>query len=309
MKQTIVALLCALCAANTLPLFAQNTPANTIATTGYLYPTPVNVAPGQVVTLFVPDLDLSGNISVTVRQINEYTAPILSTNTGIVNCPAAPQVACVVYGAITVQIPYEVWQICVSNVCPDVTAATSLFITQNGTAGPAIVLNPAADHVHLLTSCDTAVGGSGNPPGYGLPCPPLITHADGSLVAASNPAQANEELVAYATGLGLTNPVATTGKPATSAVPTQETFQLGFNFVPNALAAQPIPLPPGALPTRYATPIFSGLSAGYVGLYQINFLVPPPPAGLMACGGAVQSNLSVSVGGQYSFDGAGICVP
>jgi hypothetical protein len=47
---------------------------------------------------------------------------------------------------------------------------------------------------------------------------------------------------------------------------------------------------------------------GYIGLYQINFVVPQPPAGIEACSGAVYSNLTVSVGGLFSFDGAGICV-
>jgi uncharacterized protein (TIGR03437 family) len=55
-------------------------------------------------------------------------------------------------------------------------------------------------------------------------------------------------------------------------------------------------------------PIYAGLAPGYVGLYQINFTVPPPPVGTPPCSGAVQSNLTVSVGGLASFDGAGICV-
>jgi uncharacterized protein (TIGR03437 family) len=55
-------------------------------------------------------------------------------------------------------------------------------------------------------------------------------------------------------------------------------------------------------------PLYSGLVPGYVGLYQINFIVPPPPAGTQSCSGTVQSNLTVSVGGLASFDGAGICV-
>jgi hypothetical protein len=52
-------------------------------------------------------------------------------------------------------------------------------------------------------------------------------------------------------------------------------------------------------------------------LYQINFIVPPPPAGLPPCpdpativafGNVAPSNLTVSVGSNFSFDGAGICV-
>ncbi|MDQ2944602.1 MAG: hypothetical protein M3Y27_01425 [Acidobacteriota bacterium] len=58
---------------------------------------------------------------------------------------------------------------------------------------------------------------------------------------------------------------------------------------------------------------------GYAGLYQINFVVPAPPGGTLPCIGldisqlsvgsnVVQSNLTVSFGGDYSFDGVGICV-
>lgn len=54
--------------------------------------------------------------------------------------------------------------------------------------------------------------------------------------------------------------------------------------------------------------MYSGLTPGFVGLYQINFILPSTPVGTQACSGAVQSNLTVSVGGTASFDGAGICV-
>ena len=56
------------------------------------------------------------------------------------------------------------------------------------------------------------------------------------------------------------------------------------------------------------TPAF--LTPGYVGLYQVNFVVPEPPAGYQnRCGlGALRSNLTVSIGVLYSYDGAGICV-
>ena len=110
--------------------------------------------------------------------------------------------------------------------------------------------------------------------------------------------------MAYAVGLGATNPVTATGQPATAATPAFETFALDFNFRPNALATQPMlaAAQPGSVP------LYAGLAPGYVGLYQVNFQVPPPPAGTPACNGTIQSNLTVSVGGPYSFDGAGICV-
>jgi uncharacterized protein (TIGR03437 family) len=133
-----------------------------------------------------------------------------------------------------------------------------------------------------------------------LPCQSLITHADGALVTAGSPAQSREELVAYAVGLGLTIPAVHTGQPAAAATPTYETFTLDFDFRLNALATQP--MQPGSVPS------YSGLVPGYAGLYQVNFIVPQPPAGLQACSGGVVSNLTVSVGGLTSFDGVRICV-
>jgi uncharacterized protein (TIGR03437 family) len=63
-------------------------------------------------------------------------------------------------------------------------------------------------------------------------------------------------------------------------------------------------------------PLFAGLAPGYPGLYLINFVVPPEPLnGTPRCAetfvpgaNVPQSNLTVSIGGGFSFDGAGICV-
>jgi uncharacterized protein (TIGR03437 family) len=79
---------------------------------------------------------------------------------------------------------------------------------------------------------------------------------------------------------------------------------LGFDYHANSGPARP-------LPETATTPLFAGLTAGTVGLYQVNFTVPQSPAGLTACQGNIHSNLTVSlasaaVGG--SVDGAGICV-
>jgi len=213
--------------------------------------------------------------------------------------------------AITIQIPYDIEPGCYfTNPACNVVVQAQLVVTVNGVAGAPIALTPLADRVHILTACDTVVpGGSGSAPYKGLPCSPLVTHANGSLVTAGSPAQGSEELVAYAVGLGLTTPAVPTGQTAATPTPTDETFVLDFNFRPNALATQPMAPAaiPFLLPTSLYVPLYSGLAPGFVGLYQINFVVPQPPAGTQACSGAVQSNLTVSVGGLTSFDGAGIC--
>jgi hypothetical protein len=92
-----------------------------------------------------------------------------------------------------------------------------------------------------------------------------------------------------------------------------DAFNLDFNYRPNALATEPV--------SKGPVPLFAGATQGFVGLYQINFVVPPAPAGTLPCenfavlpldasnaGSVVHSNLTVSVGSAFSFDGAGICV-
>lgn len=302
MKRSIRLIL--LCATFLFRAFGQNTYVNTVAGLGYLYP-PTIVAPGQLITLFLQG-SVQGDISATVSG---FQAPVLEVRPGS-SCPSST--LCSFQTAITIQIPYDFEPSCFfTNPMCEVDLLADLIVTVNGVAGAPIELTPVADRVHILTGCDTVVpGGSGSALNNGLPCAALVTHADGSSVTSISPAQGGEEVVAYAVGLGLTTPAVPSGQAATTATPTYETFILDFNFRPNALATKP--MQPTATPVVLTAspylPLYSGLVPGYVGLYQINFIVPHPPASLQPCSGAVQSNLTVSVGGFASFDGAGICV-
>src|SRR5271154_5875898 len=72
-------------------------------------------------------------------------------------------------------------------------------------------------------------------------------------------------------------------------------------------------LPQSSQANPAPTPLFAVLTLGYSGLYQINFVVPPVPAGLPPCASGqgpalVKTNLTVSVGGITSFDGVAFCV-
>ena len=150
----------------------------------------------------------------------------------------------------------------------------------------------------------------------GLPCPPIVTHADGSLVRASRPAHPGEVLIAYAVGLGPTVPNVPAGKLVTAPAPTATQLALSFDYRLNALATKPRAL--GASGSKSIAAQYSGLVSGYVGLYQINFAVPAAPDDLVPCDtytnsidfdkNGVFSNLTVSFGGVDSFDGVGICV-
>lgn len=287
---------------------------------GNLNPFPLPVAPGQLLTLFVqPAAAISPVSTAAVSAIfstngSNQPMPILQVTQTSTGCdfPVAGQ--CPQVLAVTVQVPFGIQlycPVCANSIAP---AAQNIAITINGVASPPVGVQGLANQVHFLTACDIAVAPSNAFAllNGGLPCSPVVTHSDGRPVSNILPAQAGEELVAYATGLGVTNPALTTGQAAAQSSPTAATFGIDFNFRANALATMP-----GAVGASTATPLFTGATKGYIGLYQINFIVPTPPAGLEPCvdnanaaNGVfpVISNLTISVGSNYSFDGAGICV-
>jgi len=293
----------------------QNTNPNTIVGAGYLFPSPIFLAPGQVITVFAIGVgstltqpvfagtgklptSLAG-ISVTIAQETNLPAPILVVS------PAPRCSNCPVMTAITIQVPYELYQPPAGGgVGVGIVQSVDLFVTENGAAGNWSLVFPWPDQIHILRARDTVFGGSVPTNDAG---PPELTHADGTLVSSANPATVGEELIAFAVGLGATNPAVPTGQPATQPTPTAATFRLGFDFRAGAAPSAP-PFPAAA------TPLFTGLTPGYTGLYQINFVVPPVPAGLPPCApgqgpapSLVNTNLTVSVGGS-TFDGAGICI-
>ena len=289
-----------------------------ISALGYSSPAPLSVAPGQLITLFVQNIPgpppSVADIYAVFHQNSDIPMPVLSVQA---ICPVSGSTCAATIRGITVQIPYRIQTLCVLCANPLFPAA-SITVSVNGALSGALGVQPLADQVHFLTQCDVLLS---NPvrsyANGGLPCPPMVTHADGSMVSATKPAKSGEELVAYATGLGETNPPLTTGKPAPAAYPTQTAFSIDFNYRPNALATKPAPPSAESRAPLWVPPRFIGATTGFVGLYQINFVVPPAPSGLPPCvdpstagpyANVVQSNLTVSIGSDFSFDGAGICV-
>jgi uncharacterized protein (TIGR03437 family) len=306
---------------------------NAVVGGGYAFPAPVTVAPGEVVTFYVAGLgpiftgpvvadpgqnlplSLAG-VSATLLQESPIPVPVLEVR-DVSTCPsrASPTdstIFCSILTAVTVQMPYELIPFCPLCLRPILFAPATLYVSYQGKPGAAIELSALADQVHVLTACDALLSSTPPPANLtGLPCQPMVTHPDGSLVSFSNPAKPGEELVAWAAGLGSTNPGTPTGVAPKSSQPTNETLGVAYNYALNALPSKPgVQAPP---------PVYSGLVAGFVGLYQINFVVPPEPAnGIGQCllppgtsgpgSYIVLSNLTVSFGGAFSFDGAGICV-
>jgi len=279
-------------------------------------PFPTPIAPGQLLTLMVQPG--AGNTPVTPSSVSaiysSYTdvpMPVIQVVPLSAACPSNS--TCVPPLAVTVQVPFGIQLYCgVCSIPPPV--AETVTISINGASTPPLNVLPLEDQVHFLTACDLIVAGvnASAPLAGGLPCTPLVTHADGTAVSMILAATAGEELVAYATGLGEVSPAVTAGQPVAQSSPTVTSFGIDFNFRANALATMP-----GVAGVPSAAPLFTGATKGFVGLYQINFIVPQPPPGLVPCvnnaslppyGNAVVSNLTVSVGSNFSFDGAGICV-
>jgi uncharacterized protein (TIGR03437 family) len=290
------------------------------------------VAPGQLVTFFVPNsgvilpvpyksqqktlpLSLAG-FSAIFRLVTDTPMPILmvqSVSTCTVQAVPPPgggltsDSSCGGTIAVTVQIPFGIVTLSPLSTS-GIPYASKVAVAINGMTGPSIDVLPVSDQVHFLTSCDLITPA---PTAYvvpnGLSCPPLVKHGDGTTVSPRSPAKSGEELVAYAIGFGQTDPPMTTGQAATgSAI---SALDVDFNYRPNAFATRP------TVPS--SSVVYAGATPGYAGLYQINFIVPPPPAGLAPCvdwatsspgTNVVQTNLTVSIGLLYSFDGAGFCV-
>ena len=296
---------------------------------GYAGAAPVRVAPGQVITVFVSGIgseltervsatgvpwpiSLQG-ITATVVENQPMVAAIASVypfNTCVLNPEPPP---CQTEIGVTLQIPFEIFPNNPSSAAPPSLA--ELIVSDPAGRSAALLLDPEIDAIHVLRLGDTILAANFASP-LASSEDGIVTHANGELVSATNPAKAGEQLVMYAVGLGATTPSVQTGKGSPSPAASAGSFVLNFDYRVNAR-----PSPGSALlGSSPARPVFVGLTPGFVGLYQINFIVPPAPAGLPACvdprtiGPGLSgfrypfSNLTVTLVGFWSFDGAPICV-
>jgi len=217
--------------------------------------------------------------------------------------------------ALTVEIPIELAAAIPTRPAPP---PADLIVNDNGTDSKPFPLMPVVDNIHVITLCDVQVRGPSD-----RSCPALVLHPDGTMVSPTAPAKAGEEVVIYAFGLGQTTPLVKTGDPTPLPAPTvaggkasSRTVSIEFDFSPNATPSYPYVNPVSAKPVL-PTPEFVGLTAGFVGLYQINVKLPDKFPRVQRCSmygspvaeiNAAHSNLTVNIGGISSFDGAATCV-
>ena len=186
----------------------------------YSFPAPTDVAPGQVITLYVkvpgkvvadpvtaqPPLPvIFAGFSVMLRQSfpsDPQSVPILAV-ADYQSCSALAPTQCDVVSMVTVQIPFQ--------LTPNIPRAripanfARLDITYKGNAATSLLLNPVTDRIHIVNGCDVIA----NVPE--VSCVPLVTHPDGSAVTLMKPAQAGETLSVSLVGMGQPDQTVATG--------------------------------------------------------------------------------------------------
>ena len=307
------------------PALGQN---SAVVGAAYALPTPLTVAPGQLVTVFVSGM--GGNLT---ERVAAATLPLPTTLAGIsvswtqgsedpvkipllavfpvTTCLGRQVYPCSSLLGITLQVPYEVVVNTPGTSAPSVFSR--LVVSDGINTTGAIDLFGTESQVHIARFGDTILPVlPGGVPG------PVVTHGDGRVVSLSAPARVGEDLTVYAVGLGLVRQTINTGAPAPSpGAKTSAEFTLAFDYGrnPNILPLSMPNVPPNHVvpsqtiamgPTQLSGPLPGWLVPGFVGLYQVNFRVPAAPQNVPNCSNSVLSNLSISFLG--SSEAAELCV-
>jgi uncharacterized protein (TIGR03437 family) len=286
---------------------------------GYNVPSVLAVAPGQVLTLFVTDIGkqlsdrptLAGSpvpntfagISVTVTPgdgSSPLPAPILAAML-LDTCPVNRKLKSCIgtkIAAISVQIPFE---LSANDITVGGSAEAVLKVTEGGVSSTELLLEVVESHVHFIMGHhDLALDLID-----GLAKGASVFHADGSPVSISTPARVGETLVVYGYGFGKPERVLRTGEIAREANPVPVRGQLFFSAL---------------LPTRSDGPTvgreqpfgdyisYFGVTPNTVGIYQMNFIVPPVSEGIRRCDATTPANLSVTFTEGVSRNNFAFCI-
>jgi uncharacterized protein (TIGR03437 family) len=282
---------------------------------GYATPGTIDVAPGQVITIFArvpgkipadtvsatPPLPFKlAGFSVVLRQTfpsDPKQIPLLSV-ADYQSCSVVAPLVCDTVSMITVQVPFELTPNV--NTVPKTTVPQNfarLEISYNDAPTNSLFVNPVPDRIHILNSCDVAAA----PLRQQETCLPLITRADGTVVSPDNAPQPGEVLSVSVVGLGPANTPVATGVAAPQDPVAVDGVLIGLDARANASPGMPLAV--SSFPANSAL-----LKSGLVGIYQVTFTVPSLPSGTPACSDMVRSNLTINIGRTASYDGVGICV-
>jgi hypothetical protein len=329
MKMQFALLISMLC-----PLFGQNValPVNI----GYAEPAPFQVAPGQVVTLFLDDISFGADggirvaqagagdlpqslagISVRITQLDgsEMQAPIFAVQQkrlcGLSGLEAG-DAGCLLT-LVKVQIPFELPgdPVLGEQNIYTLPLPALISIDVDGRRGRGFPLQPVPDNGHVLTTCDTVWDTSTS-----SACNRQAFHADGSVVTPDAPAKGGETLYVLSYGLGRTDPTVGSGHPSpegatiTAPIPNAARVTLGIltNFA-NVLSSAPrTAFNPE---TSSATPLpitAASLLPDQIGIYKVSFTLPIPKDPIIPCDGDVRSNSLLVVTTSQGVEVIGLCV-
>lgn len=283
---------------------------------GYAAPAPIEVAPGQIVTLFlrgvgrmpdgslrvaqartVPLPETLAGLAASIDQLPQtvaYRLPLLSVRQHNECEDASGQPKCLLT-AIRVQIPAE--------LTPTVAKLT---VAADGDSSRTFLVRPVRDDAHVLTTCD--VTWDTNP---GSDCVRMAFHADGTPVSEARPARRGESIIIYAHGLGPTMPRVPAGTAAPEGVRMVDAVarQLSVRFAAFRNAGSSVPRYFEAEPSGVeGTLEFAGLTAGQIGLYQMNIRVPESLEIPIACGADTRSNILAKVSTSRGIENLPLCV-
>ena len=316
-----------------VPALAQS--AAVLAGSGYSAPAPLQVAPGQVTTLFfrgiqagsggqlrdaqaggapLPTLLAGLSLHIVQPQIADVRVPIfavrqenecLDNSNGSSNC---------LLTSVKVQIPLSISAEVSGSGPPGMQTLVlaplaNLTVEIDGQAARAYPVQPILDNAHVLTTCDLSWDTAST-----SVCNRQAYHADGRLVSVAAPAAKGETIVVYAYGLGLPSfdvPAGTVspegavlGDVDTRVKASFSPFLNTVNSVPRLFLADQNNLPSSPI-------VFGGLTPGQIGLYQLNIPIPQSLAPDYPCGafdGFVKSNTRLFITTIQGTEGFGICV-
>ncbi len=214
-------------------------------------------AKGSIAAIFCTGVSVAGTVQSEGAPLPWSLAGV-SVTIGGANAPLFSVSALSGYQQINVQVPQEVM------FASDGSAA--ITVSQDGRTGTGTAILQGyyptlSTPGEFFTSPNSLYG--------------AFQHAtDYSLVTAENPAHAGETVIGYLTGLAGTVPVVPTGQASPYsplAVVPQTTLQMSLRVREYAIVTY----------TSVSPAItFLGLAPGLVGVYQVNFVLPPNiPAG------------------------------
>ena len=308
----------------------------TLEGAGYSAPPPLEVAPGQVITLFFHGIGPMANGSL--RSAEAGSTPLPATLAGLSLRVSQSQAAAsdvpifavrqendftnsqsidstCLLTALKVQIPFELAGDVTTTTGPGtVTVVYSpvaqLTLSVDGQASRTFQLQPLPANPHMLTSCDVKWDTNSE-----SICERHAYHGDAREVTQFEPAKRGETIVVYGFGLGQTTPAVRSGDVAQESARLVDSngalrVKAVFSTIANALGSSPRIFSDADLNDPGSPIAFASLVAGQIGLYQLNIPIPLSLRLDIACSseGPIRTNAALKIASSQGSEVIPLCV-